>query len=173
MKFQWMTLLLLSLFSVTIGCQETTPNDGPPASTETYDDHDHAHPTSGPHNGDLVELGNEEYHAELVHDQANQTLNVYILDSTATSDVAIDASQITINLQHDGQPEQFPLEAVHTDGDNLDKTSWFQSRDAELMEHLHEEGTAPKLVLTINGKSYRGTIAHDHGHDHQDGEHKH
>ncbi len=27
----------------------------------------HAHPTHGPHGGDLIELGNEEYHAELVH----------------------------------------------------------------------------------------------------------
>lgn len=27
----------------------------------------HAHPTHGPHGGDLIELGNEEFHAELLH----------------------------------------------------------------------------------------------------------
>ena len=34
---------------------------------EHPDEDGHAHPTHGPHGGDLIELGNEEYHAELVH----------------------------------------------------------------------------------------------------------
>ena len=38
---------------------------GPPATVEAG----HAHPSEGPHGGSLIELGNEEYHAELVHDE--------------------------------------------------------------------------------------------------------
>ena len=31
----------------------------------------HAHPSEGPHGGDLIELGNENYHAELVHPEGH------------------------------------------------------------------------------------------------------
>ncbi len=65
----------------------------------------HDHPAEGPHHGSLIELGNEEYHAELVHDAENVT--VYILDSSASTATPIEAPELTINLMHDGKPAQF------------------------------------------------------------------
>ena len=124
----------------------------------------HAHPTEGPHHGDLIELGNEEYHAELLHDE--QSVTIYILNGSADAQVPIDATEITINTKHGGQPEQFKLAASPDQDDPAGMSSRFVSNNADLVAHIDEEGAEHRLVLTINGKSYRGEIAHDHDHGH-------
>ena len=141
-----------------------------------HGDHDHSghsHPTEGPHHGDLVELGNEEFHAEIVH--GDGTVTVYILDSGAHETVAIESDAITINVRHDGKPEQFQLAASPDAGDPEGRSCRFVSNDAELAEHLDDQSAEPRLVLTINGKSYRGVISHshDHDHDHDHDDHDH
>ncbi len=164
---------------IVAGCSKegstTVETGGPPNTMDSHDDHaGHAHPTEGPHHGDLVELGNEEYHAEILHDDDAGTVTVYVLNSAATEQVPIDATEITINAKHDGQPEQFKLAASPDASDPDGKSSRFVSGDEELAHHLDEEGAEPRLVLTINGKSYRGMIAHDHdheGHDHEGHDH--
>lgn len=132
----------------------------PPATVEV-----HSHPTEGPHHGSLIELGKEEYHAELVHD--DKTVTIYILDSAAKTVVPIDAKELVINLVHDGKPEQFKLAASPDTGDPPGKCSRFALQDAELIAELDHEHVAAKLSVSIAGKSYRGEIKHDHGgHDH-------
>ncbi len=125
----------------------------------------HAHPTEGPHHGDLIELGNEEYHGELLHDA--QSVTIYILNGAADKQVPIDATEVTINTKHDGQPEQFKLAAKPDASDPQGQSSCFVSNNPKLAGHIDEDGAEPRLVVTINGKSYRGEIRHDHaGHDH-------
>ena len=132
----------------------------PPATVEI-----HAHPSEGPHHGSLIELGKEEFHAELVHD--DKSVTIYILDSAAKAAVPIDAKEVVINLLHDGKPEQFKLAATPDAGDPNGKSSCFVSNDAELAGHIDDETAAPKVSITINSKAYRGVISHDHsGHDH-------
>ncbi len=180
-KTTFLTLFATTVFTA-IGCQDagTTPDKAvpvgemPPQTMEDHDDHSghaHAHPSEGPHHGDLVELGNEEYHAEIVHDEKSGVLEIYILDGGATKQVSIEAKELTINLSHDGKPEQFTLVAKPDDGDEAGKSSRFVSDDEKLSEHLDEEGTNPQLVVKIAGKTYRGKVTHshdhsDHGHDH-------
>ena len=187
----------------------------------------HAHPSHGPHGGDLIELGNEEYHAELVHphvhhdgahhddrpEQANDDddgeehhkgehdndaeghhedgdhahaahehagITIYILDGAVKNQVPIEAAEITLNLTHDGKPVQYKLAANSDSGDAEGKSSRFSSSEKGLLELFqqaaHVEGT---LVLSIGGKSYRGSLAHDHaggdehGHGEHEGEHAH
>lgn len=132
----------------------TTP---PPATVD-------AHPSHGPHEGELIELGNEEYHAELVHDAKSVT--IYILDAAAKVAVPIEATEVNINVQHEGQPEQFTLAAAPDTGDPAGKSSRFSSQDAELAGHVEEEGSQARLVVTINGQQYNGAIVHDHGEGH-------
>jgi hypothetical protein len=178
-RLTWLPLIAVATFSLA-GCQdaaEPTGATGPVSELPppTMDDHaEHAHPSEGPHHGDLVELGNEEYHAEVVHNEDAGTLEIYILDGAATKQVAIDATELTINVTHDGKPEQFILTAKPDQADEAGKSSRFLSDDKELAAHLDEEGTNPKLVVKINGKSYRGEIKHDHdheGHDHAHDDH--
>lgn len=126
----------------------------------------HSHPSEGPHHGSLIELGNEEYHAEIVHDA--ESVSVYILDAAATTVVPIDSTELMINLTHDGTPEQFKLTAAPEQGDPNGKSSHFMLKDAELVSHLDDEASAAKLVVTINGTPYRADITHNHDHDGHD-----
>lgn len=172
------TATALTIAMLLSGCGDSSNSSGtassppPDAASKKDHDHEHAHPTEGPHHGDLVELGNEEYHAELVHDEKAGTVTIYILDAHAETAVPIDAMELTINLKHDGKAEQFKLAASPDASDPQGKSSRFTSSDAELGEDLEHEGAEPQLVVTISGKQYRGKIEHgDHGHE--DGGHKH
>jgi hypothetical protein len=131
----------------------------PPATVEI-----HEHPSEGPHHGSLIELGKEEFHAELVHD--DKTITIYVLDNAAKNSVPVDASEVVINVVHIGKPEQFKLVAEPEVSDPIGKASRFVANNPELASLLDDEAAAPKLSITINGKSYRGTITHDHDYAH-------
>jgi hypothetical protein len=182
-QLKWLLLIPLAMLSLP-GCQNAVnPHPDGAASvtderTESLDhngghDHtEHAHPSEGPHHGDLVELGNEEYHGEVVHHNDTATLEIYILDGTATEQIAIDATEVHINLSHNGQPQQFTLTAKPDEGDEAGRSSRFFTDNRELMAHLDEKGTNPRLVVRINGKSYRGAISHSHQHGKDDHQHE-
>ncbi len=176
MRITYFATITAGLMMLTTGCGDKTADsttdtnlsasntevtmDGPPPATADV----HNHPSEGPHHGTLVELGNEEFHAEVIHD--DKSVTVYILDSSAKKAVPIDASDLTINLLHDGTPEQFKLAASPDASDPAGKSSRFTLADAELVGHIDDDTSAPKLSVTINGTPYRGEIHHDHDHDH-------
>lgn len=164
-------VLSAMLLAAAVGCDAGKPGGSPAGGSismdapppPTVDVHEHA--SEGPHHGTLVELGKEEYHAEVVH--TKDSVTVYILDSSAKAAVPIDAPEVTINVVHEGKPEQFKLAASPDAGDAGGKSSRFTITDAELAAHIDDSAAAPKLSLTIGGKPYRGEIKHDHeGHAH-------
>lgn len=158
--------LALAALITLHGCEQKPAKDSPPPSATTTESPDH--PTEGPHQGSLIELGNEEYHAELVHDEQTASIAIYILGSSATQAVPIDATELTVNLSRDGQAEQFSLAASPEPSDPAGQSSRFTSSDPELAESLDNADAEAQLVVTINGKQYRGAIAHDHaGHAHE------
>ena len=77
MKNKLATYLAVSFCVVSFtlaGCknnadQETKTFDEAAPEDVTMDEHEHDHPSEGPHHGSLIELGKEAYHAELVHDE--------------------------------------------------------------------------------------------------------
>ncbi len=169
------SLCFLAINGCSKSAQHTDSHStsGPPATVATAQD-EHAHPTEGPHGGGLVELGNEEYHAEIIHDEATHTVTVYLLDSAAKKLVPIYATQILVNLSHDGKAEQFALKATPQSSDPTGKSSRFASTEEELADDLDHEDIKAQLAVEIGGKQYRGEIHHDH--DHEGGsheEHKH
>lgn len=167
--FTTSTAPLIVAACMLCGCGDSpdpNPISSGPVTTGGEGQYVHAHPSEGPHGGDLIELGNEEYHAELLDQDG---ITIYILDAFATQTTAIEAVDITINLSHDGTPAQFKLTAAPTEDDPDGRSSRFTSADKELVEHLHEEENVEgTLVLQINGKSYRGKLTHEHegGHGH-------
>ncbi|MBL8812304.1 MAG: hypothetical protein JNM43_19225 [Planctomycetaceae bacterium] len=176
LKCLTLPILGVSLVCVT-GCSEsgsTVPDNTiaelPP---DTGSHEEHAHPSEGPHHGDLVELGNEEYHAELVHGEAG-SVTVYILDSAAKVAVPIEAAELMINISHDGKAEQFKLPAERETTDPEGKSSRFSVKDEELASDLDSHDATAKLVVMIDGKSFSGKIEHKHEgeHTHDDG-HRH
>lgn len=123
---------------------------------------EHTHPTEGPHGGKIIELGDEEYHAELKDDKKAKTVTIYILDSSAKKQVAVDAKEIVINLTHDGNPEQFKLKAHPDKGDEKGKCSRFSLGEmdgyGELSHDLTHKDAKPKMTILIGGKSFVGDL---------------
>ncbi|HVX61044.1 MAG TPA: hypothetical protein VHC19_10595 [Pirellulales bacterium] len=170
-----------------VGCGETQP--AKPAATAGADEHEHDehgehedhdehaghdHAEMGPHGGGLIELGEEEYHAELLHDEKNHAVTIYVLDSKAENTVPIKAQQVTIEIKAGDEQHEFPLAPVYLDEDDKSQSFCFEAVDEELSHVLDEKGAAAKLKIDINGKKFTGAIEHhhEHGHDH-DHDHDH
>jgi hypothetical protein len=117
-------------------------------------------------------LGDEEYHAELVHDSAAGEIAIYLLDATGKVSLPVEASEVQVNVSHEGQAQQFSLSARPDESDPDGQSSRFVSDSSQLAQVLDREEVKAQLVVTIEGKQYRGAIQHDHqDHDHQDHEH--
>jgi hypothetical protein len=123
--------------------------------------HDHEH---GPHSGHLVELGEEEYHAEAVFDPKAAKVTIYILDSTAKKPVPIDSKEVSLKLTIDGKSEAFKLPAVPDSGDPKDKSSRFElAGDADIKAHIKDEEDLKGAVsVKIGDKTFTGDIKHEH-----------
>jgi hypothetical protein len=122
-----------------------------------HDQDGHSH--EGPHGGELIELGKSHlYHAELVENDSEETMEVYLLDGELEP-LPIAATSITFNLIVEGAPKSFPLVAVEAqDG----KASHFRAPPSELFEALHVSETTGRLSVTIEGTPYTGKVENDH-----------
>jgi hypothetical protein len=167
--------IALLVVSVTlIGCNSEsteTPTriEGlPPALGDVLqgDDVADVHPTEGPHGGHLIELGDEEYHAELLHDEDSHTVTIHLLDGPAKKSVSVPLAEITLQLFQDGQFLKYSLKAVSQSGSPDAGASQFTVVDADLCEALcHEEELRGRLQVTIDGTPFTGTLDHDAGHE--------
>lgn len=162
------TLALLAA-AVFVGCGAPSPHGEATAERHHENDgHDHSageHSHIGPHNGHLIELGsNEEYHAELLHDEATHRVTIYILDGAAKTNVPISQPDLLINLVSGGAPKQYKLVAVTQANELPNMASCFQLEDEELCTALDAEDAKARLAVEINGKQFVGEIEH-HKHD--------
>lgn len=127
---------------------------------------EHAH-EKGPHKGSLIELGEEEYHAELVHDEKAGSVTIYLLGSDAKTAVTTDAKDVAINAKVKGKGVQLKLKAAPQKGDKAGTTSCFASKSKELVELLDDHDAKPVLRVSIAGKTFNGKIEHDHDEEHE------
>jgi hypothetical protein len=126
-------------------------------------DQPHSH-EEGPHGGHLVELGEEEYHAEVVLDAKTSNITLYILDSTAKKAAPIDAKEVKLELTIGGQPKSFAAKAVPDKDDPAGKSSRFEiGENADVKANIKdEEDLKGSVTATIGGKTYTGKIVHEH-----------
>lgn len=145
-----------------------------PVGEHVGEDHTHE---PGPHDGHIIELGTEEYHAELTHDEATHKVGVYLLGSDQKTAKPVQATKVNINVAEDGKPTQFELPAVPQEGESDGTSSYFEIVSEPLCTVVCGESeaksTQARLSLTIDDKRYVGLIEtsahdHDHGHDHSD-----
>jgi len=168
---------LLSL-TVMLGCNGAKDdfNKIKPGQNKVTEEAHHAHPEHGPHGGHLVELGEHEYHAEVVFDHEANALSVYLFGADLKKPLAIDGTEISLNLTIEDKPTQLTLAAAPLEGEPEGKSSRFAlTGDPTVAEHVHDaEDLHGRLSVTIAGKPYSGAIEHHHGHDHgHDGDHGH
>ncbi len=146
------TLFLASICAVSLAVQAV----GAPPAGEAPKPEGHAE--VGPHKGTLIELGEEEYHAELVNDEKTHTATIYLLDGEVKQYVPIEAKDIAITLKHDGKPESFKLKAVPQKTDPAGLSSMFSLKDRELVHDLCRKTSEPRLLLKIKGNPYSAKI---------------
>jgi hypothetical protein len=134
------------------------------------DEHAHVH---GPHDGHVIELGDEEYHAEVVLG-SDRKLVVYILGPDAATSAPIMAAAITVNLEAGETPTALTLNAVPQEGEADGQSSRFELTDGTVPESVTNiEEVHGDLVIAVGDKTYTAEIGHDHGHDHGDHDHDH
>lgn len=171
---------ILALFVTSTGCdsrqgvdgQQPVAMSGPPPASEHG--HGHGDEHQGPHNGHVIELGrNHQYHAEIVENDAQQLITVYILGKDM-KERPVDATMLTMSFMVEGAPRTFELGAANA---NSGTASRFDVADTTLFEALHEHEASAKLRVTINGAPYVANVEHhdhddghddEHGHDHDD-----
>jgi hypothetical protein len=154
------------------GCNATSTSSTSPQTHAADHDHGsgdvHEHAAEGPHHGQLIELGQGEFHAELTHDDATKTVTLYLLDKDAKQPVTIADPEITLNLVVAGKPTQVKLAASPQEGDAAGQSSRFSIADQSVIEALDATGTTGRLNVTISGQAYSGAVEHhEHGgHEH-------
>jgi hypothetical protein len=142
----------------------TTGCEPPQANNKPADGHDHAHVHHGPHGGHIMEIGEEEYHAEWTHDE-NGKVTFFILNAEATKEVPIAAEDLTIEVKiGNNEPATYKLAAMNAqDG----KASAFEAVDKNLagvLETLSEGVSATIKKLTIGDKTFENLKIEEHKH---------
>ena len=160
------------------GCGNSTKpivsGDPPPVGHAVED----GHLEGGPHHGHLIELGKEDYHAELTHDETTHTVTIYLLDSSAKESVPIEAAELLVNLASGEKPAQYSLPAMPDSSDPTGKSSRFQLQDEALCDSICAPQAKGRVNVQIAGKPYSGVIekisheGHAHKHNHAGHEHK-
>ena len=163
MRSRHITLLCVysALWFFIAGCSSNKSVEPAKSAAE----HMHVH---GPHDGELIEIGDEEYHAEMVHD--NQTVTIYVLDNLHKHRVPISAESITIKMVANAKPIEFKLAAKSQAEDPAGKSSRFESQDQALDLALDDEQAERELVIPIGDKTYHEKFIHfddEHHHHHE------
>jgi hypothetical protein len=137
-----------------------------------HDDHGHAHgeAAEGPHHGSLVELGEEEFHAEIVVDGKAHAIKLYLLGPDAKTGATTAATEATIAVE--GGPT-LTLKAVEGQPEGMNTV--FQVVDEKAVHDIAEaEFIHGELKITVGDKPFTANLdVHFHAdHDHDHGEKK-
>lgn len=116
------TLLLAAALALSLsaGCSKVS---GPPTVAAPHKHHHHP-----PHGGTPIELGEEDYHVELVLDAASGRLQAYVLDGEMENFVRSSAPKLEISATVAGKPAELALAAVANPetGETVGDTSLFE-----------------------------------------------
>jgi len=94
------------------------------ASAEAEHGHDHAH-AHGPNGGHLLEVGEEQYHMEIVFDGKGRSMTAYILGPDAKTAFPIEAKLIDFDLEVGDKEQGIPLAAKPLEGEKEGTSSRF------------------------------------------------
>lgn len=167
-------LLSLGIVVGPIGCGNS-PQYKPLAEVKAKPlaEHDHDHGAKGPHGGGIVELGEEEYHAEIVVDHDSHAVVVYVLGKDAKTAEPIAATEVKVTPEG---KDALTLKAAPQKDDPEGKASKFELVDDDVVHQLMDAGFVHgDLAITIGDKPYKGHIDyHLDGsvhHDHDEKKH--
>lgn len=159
--------ILLGLLSI-VGCNsESTLPDTPPQDTpglhDDDHDHDHAghdHAELGPHGGHIIVLDPGHHHAEWVHIDEDNVVEVYL------GELAESATKVQFVAELEGKdPVTYELEPA---SDSLG-AGGYQLQSPNLLTHIAmSDGTTARVTLVVetDKATLKATLSGDHDHDH-------
>ena len=129
-------------------------------------DHGHDHAAHGPHEGHVLELGEEEYHAEWTHDDDSGKVTVYLFDHEIKQPAPTTAETVVIKVKVGETEKEYLLEAIDRTTGEMPTATQFELVDKTLGTALITEGTDATLAVEIGGKPYTAKIEHEDHDDH-------
>ena len=139
------------------GAGDNVNNTAPP-------EHAHVH---GPNGGHIIELGEEEFHAEVAMDK-DRKLTVYLLDEAVKAAKPVENGTMQIVTKVDTQDVTLDLVAAPLDGEKDGKCSRFELAADKVPGAIMDiEGLTGDLSLKFGDKTLKTSLTeeHDHGHE--------
>ena len=173
-RISLVAMLAMGLLGGAVGCDggksDYKKADDLKKAPAAHEEHgEHGHGEKGPHGGSLVELGADEFHAEVVLDHDAHTLRVFVLGKDAKTAEPTTATEITVTAEG---KDAVTLKAAPQEGDGDGKTSRFELIDEKLVHDiLDAKFLHGEVRLTIGDKPYSGHIdmhLDDVHHEHKD-----
>lgn len=159
-------ICLIGTASCSRGNSRAPSADGSGSSGSFSQALSHGH---GPNGGHIVPLDTLDYNAELVQDFYTNRVGVYLLDGGASAMAAlpIETTSVKIGATLEDKPTEFELKAVALPNDAAGKSSYFEIESEPLLTlvaGMQMPKSPPELRLTIDGKTFTGTIVDQHAY---------
>ncbi len=163
--------LALALLPLAAGCPGSSGSNKP-AENHGHNDHAHSHDT-GPAGGHIIELGDEQYHVEWLHDDEEGRLTFIVRDGDVKEEVPIDADHLTVELtvkndQGEDVSQEIEIPAIGRT-DEKPQTARFELVDkAAIVSIVGGKDVKVMLHVPIGEEDFSAEIKHDahHGHSH-------
>ena len=95
-RFSFIAGLVIGVACTAVGCNNSSEYKAASEVKKAAPLPDHDHNAKGPHGGGIIELGEEEYHAEIVVDHDSHAIALYVLGKDAKTAESITATEVTI-----------------------------------------------------------------------------
>ena len=161
-KYRLIQTIVCLAALVMVGCNSSseTGDHKPAEPADPHAGHDHS--SLGPHGGHILELGNEDYHAEWRFDNDSGKVTIYLLDSAVKKAVTTTATSISVQVTHGDNVSDYELPAINQSEDDPPTTSEFELVDTVMLELLKGvgHGIDASLKVVIGDKEYTGAFGH-------------
>lgn len=172
-------ICLLGSLVIISGCGQSTSDYkkiGDVKKAAKDHDHDthtggHSHYGAGPHGGSIIELGGEDYHAELVLDHDAHALRIFLLKADAKSPLLSKATEANLSLDKD---KTLTLKASPQEGETDGQSSRFELVDEAFVHEMLDKGFLHgDLSVQIGEKTFQSHLDIHFEHGESKPDHKH
>ena len=124
-----------------------------------------AHPEHGPNGGHIVELGEEEFHAEVAVD-IDRKLIVWLLDESMKAAKPVENGTVQIMTKVDAKDVTLVLVAAPLEGEKDGKCSRFELGADQVPGGVMDiEGLTGDLSLKFGDKTLKNSLTGGHAHE--------
>ena len=171
-------VLVVSLIAIGCGPSKSGDKSAEEIKKVGVKDHDHdshqgghTHYGAGPHGGSLIELGGDDYHAELVLDRGAHAIRIFLLKSDAKTPLVTKSAEATITLDKD---QKLLLKATPLEGETEGQSSRFELVDDVFVHKLVDSGYLHgDLSIQIDEKLFQSHLDIHFEHGDSKPDHKH